>query len=287
MASGGRADTGKRPRARTASVVVPFPRPARGDRLDLARLVPTGRSLLTAFAIVALALGAYLAARETGVFAVRTVAVTGAPGGVAGQVRGALSDAQGTSLVSLDLEEARRAVEALPTVARVRFDRAYPHTLKVFVIPEHAVAVVRQGSASFLVSERGRVIARVDRGAHASLARIWVPRSVTLVPGAPVTGDLRMAVGAVAPIAGIRFPAHVTSVTVADQSLTLRLRSGLELRLGDAIETDLKLAVAAKLLPLLQPGSTYLDVSVPERPVAGSGEPQPQVEVETLPSTTP
>jgi cell division protein FtsQ len=287
VATRGRADTGKRPRARTASVVVPFPRPARGDRLDLVRFVPTGRSLLTAFAIVAFAAVAYFAARETGVFAVQAVAVTGAPPAVAGQVRGVLRDAEGQSLVALDLDAASTAVEALPTVARVRFDRAYPHTLRVVVVPERPVAVVRQGARSFLVSERGRVVARVDRGARAALARVWVPRTVTLVPGATVTGDLRTAIGAVAPIAGARFPGRVTSVTAAEDALTLRLRSGLELRLGDAVETRLKLAVAAKLLPLLQPGSTYLDVSVPERPVAGTGETQPQVEVETLPSTIP
>lgn len=287
MASRGRADTGKRPRARTASVVVPFPRPARGDRLDLVRLVPTGRSLLTAFAILGAALAAWLVARETGVFAVRAVAVAGAPAGVEGQVQGALRSTRGESLLALDLDEARRAVEALPTVAGVRFDRAYPHTLRVAVTPEQPVAVVRQGPASFLVSARGRVISRIDRGAHASLARIWVPQAVVLTPGSFAAGDLAVAVHAVAPIARTRFPARVTSVTVGEQALTLRLRSGLELSLGEAVETDLKLAVAAQLLPLLQPGATYLDVSVPERPVAGTAISEPQVEVEASPSITP
>jgi hypothetical protein len=61
------------------------------------------------------------------------------------------------------------------------------------------------------------------------------------------------------------------------------LRSGLELRLGREHDVRLKLAVAARILPQLDTDSTYLDVAVPDRPVAGS-EAQSQVQVE---SSTP
>jgi len=47
----------------------------------------------------------------------------------------------------------------------------------------------------------------------------------------------------------------------------------------------LKLAVAARVIPLLDPGTAYLDVAVPERPVAGSLNSQVQVQGTT--STTP
>jgi hypothetical protein len=53
------------------------------------------------------------------------------------------------------------------------------------------------------------------------------------------------------------------------------LRSGLELRLGSPRASRLKLAVAAEIVPLLDPGTLYLDVSVPARPVAGTN-PQPE-----------
>jgi hypothetical protein len=52
------------------------------------------------------------------------------------------------------------------------------------------------------------------------------------------------------------------------------LRSGLEVRLGDLRELRLKLAIARRILARGDPGA-YLDVSLPERPVAG---PDPQVE---------
>jgi len=232
------------------------------------------------FAVLGGVLLALVLARETTLFAVRSIDVTGAGPGVERQVEQALRGREGESLFGLDLDAARVDVAALPTIASVRFDRAYPHTLRVVVVPERPVAVVRQGAASFVVSERGRVMARVDRTAKPELARIWVAKDVSLTPGAFVAGDLVTAVRAVAPLAGIHFPSRVVSVRTTGE-LTLRLRSGLELRLGDTREVDLKLAVADRVLRVLPPGSGYLDVSVPDRPVAGPADLDSPVEVES------
>ena len=81
---------------------------------------------------------------------------------------------------------------------------------------------------------------------------------------------VRRSPATVSPLAGRRFPSRVVSVEAGDEALTLRLRSGLEVRLGDATDVALKLLVARRVIPLLRPGSRYLDVSVPERPVAGT-----------------
>jgi hypothetical protein len=68
-----------------------------------------------------------------------------------------------------------------------------------------------------------------------------------------------------------RFPERILFVRFREHDLTFVLGSGLELRLGDIRAVRLKLAVAAQVLPGLQNGDyTYLDVSVPGRPVAGS-----------------
>jgi cell division protein FtsQ len=270
---------------RAANVVVPLPRRISGERLDLARLVPTARSLGLALLIALGTLLAWYGAHETGVFAVRTLDVAGAPPAVATQVRRALAPTRGTSLLKIDLAATLRTVEALPTVERARFDRAFPHTLRVVIVPERPVAVVRQGADSYLIAESGRVIANADRHDRPALARIWVDRTVKLVVAAPTEGELRTAVAAVAPLAGSRFPGRVSSVTATSDALTLRLRSGLEIRLGDTLDVRLKLAVAARVIPLLADGTAYLDVAVPERPVAGTLN--SEVEVQSPPSTTP
>jgi cell division protein FtsQ len=280
----------RRPRREHAqSVVVPFPRKTSSETrsVDLGRLLPSARSLLVGFAVLGSVLVALVVARETPLFGVRKIDVTGAPPGVQRQVERTLASRRGHSLVELDLDAATRDVVALPTVAGVTFDRAYPNTLRVTVVPERAVAVVRQGAAAFVVSERGRVVARVPRSKRPELARIWAAQDLPLEPGAIVDGDLRTAVGAVAPLAGVRFPGRVVSVVTEEDQLTLRLRTGLELRLGEPTHVDLKLAVAGRVLPLLPAGSGYLDLSVPDRPVAGPPTLDSQVEVESSTSSTP
>jgi len=56
-------------------------------------------------------------------------------------------------------------------------------------------------------------------------------------------------------------------------SLVFHLRSGVELLLGNARDVKLKVAVAERVLAILPSGSTYLDVSIPGRPVSGYGSP--------------
>jgi cell division protein FtsQ len=239
-----------------------------------------------AFAALGAALIAYVGARETSLFAVRTIQVKGTSAAVARQVRRALDAEAGESLLTVDLAAARHAVESLPTIAGAEFDRAFPHTLTVVVTPERRVAVIRQGARAYLVSRRARVIARIPLRTLVGLPRIWVPKGRELAPGAILDGDLMTAVRAVSPLAGSSFPSRITAVEATAAELTLHLRSGLEVRLGDPSEVDLKLAVARRVIPLLAPGTLFLDVSVPERPVGGTSL-DSQVEVEGLVSTIP
>ena len=61
--------------------------------------------------------------------------------------------------------------------------------------------------------------------------------------------------------------ADVRQVRTGDGELTLLLGSGTEIRLGDSGDLRLKLAIVKQLLPLTT-GAGYVDISVPERPVA-------------------
>jgi cell division protein FtsQ len=248
--------------------------------------MPSGRSLVLAFGLLAGVLLAWFIARESSLFGVRGVRVDGASPAVAAQVRRTLRGELGRSLLKVDVAAAERAIELLPTIEAASLDRAFPNELLVVVVPERAVALVRQGKTSAVISARGRVMRKADRQARPELPRIWVPKDVELTPGDLVDGDLAVAVRAVTPLAGGGFPGRVGSVRAKTGELTLRLRSGLQVRLGDAADADLKLAVAARVIPLLEEGTRYLDVSVPERPISSQTF-DSQVEVETLPSTVP
>ena len=285
--AGGRGSRNRpRPRARAAGAVAPFPRGAAGDRLEPFRFVPSGRSLLTSLLILLAALGLYAAARSTSAFAVDRVAVQGASPEVAADVRKALAPALGESLLGLDLNELTRRAEQVPMVESASFDRAFPHTLAIAVVPEVPVAVLRQGSSSWLAAAGGRVVAQLDKGERPGLPRVWLKRDVDVRVGESLRGPQRRAVAAVAPLVEEPLPSAVNSVVVGRDGLTLALRSGIELRLGDSSDLAVKLEVARRVLPQLGDDRGYLDVSVPERPVAGESL-NSQVEVETTASSAP
>jgi cell division protein FtsQ len=257
-----------------------------GDRLELSRIAPSGRSLLTGLLILLAALGVYAAARTTSAFSVDRVAVEGASPEVAVQVRKALAPAVGDSLLALDLADLVRRAEAVPMVATATVDRAFPHVLEITVVPEMPVAVLRQGSSSWLAAAGGRVVAELAPGVRPGLPRIWLKRDVDVQVGERLAGLQLAAVDAVTPLAARPLPRAVTSVVATDAELTLVLRSGLELRLGDAGDLAVKLEVARHVLPQVAELKGYLDVSVPERPVVGD-DLNSQVEVETTGSTSP
>jgi cell division protein FtsQ len=267
--AGRRRDTQARPpRARAAVAVLPRRRARVASRLG--RFAPSRRSLAAGLGLAALVVGAYAAARESSAFAIRAVDVAGAPPGVERQVRRALAPLVGTSLLALDGATLERRLEALPAVVSVSYDRAFPHTLSLDVVPETPVAVLHRGGRdTWLVSARGRVLARIPKGTEPALARIWVPQASPVRAGAflgeRAGGTTARALGLAA-----RFPARIAVAALAHGELVFRLRSGVEVRLGAPTDVRLKLAIARRALRRLPPGATYVDVSVPQRPVAGA-----------------
>ncbi|MGZ4335411.1 MAG: cell division protein FtsQ/DivIB [Gaiellaceae bacterium] len=238
----------------------------------LARVAPTRRSLALGLGLLAVALGGYLIARETPLFSIDRVEVHGASPRVAGQVRQALATVVGTSLVGLDGSSVLRKADALPTVVSASYDRAFPHTLRITVVPEQPAAVLRSGPDSWLVSTRGRVIERLPSQGLPKEPRVWVSTRTPVRIGDELTAAGAATAAHAVGLSG-RFAARVASTSYADGTLVFRLRSGLEVVLGDAGDIKLKVAVAARLLAKLPTGSTFLDVSIPGRPVSGTGSP--------------
>ena len=268
--AGGRTERGSRRHARAASVVVPFPHGAPGDRLYLARLVPSGRSLLAAFAIVAGIVAAYWGAFASGVFAVERVEVLGAPAEVAREVLAATDDVRGRSLVAVDADDVEGVVRALPSVAGVSIDRAFPNTLVVRIAPERAVAVARRGHSSWLVTGAGKVIREIETGTELAFPRLWLTRGVAVRVGGTLPASYTPATKALAAAHDEKLPRRVKAVRATGGELTLVLRRGPEIRLGAATDLGLKVAVATAVFRLVDRSTGYIDVSVPERPVAGA-----------------
>jgi len=227
------------------------------------------RALAIVIALPILVTGAYFAARDTSTFALHTIQVSGGTPALQARVRAVLAPLAGRSLMALNGRAVDRKVDALPDVVSARYDRAFPHTLRVTIVPEQPVAVLRKGKETWLVSARGRAIRQIPRTARRALPRIWEPSAVQVSAGAFLAPDEGGTVARVLSLAQ-GFPARFTTASLAHGELTLQLRLGVELRLGEPVDVRLKLAVARRALRVLPAGSTYLDVAVPQRPVAGS-----------------
>lgn len=242
--------------------------------LSLDSFVPSLRSLTVGTAILVAFAGAYVAARETSIFAVQTLSLRGGSPRVQAEVRRALAPELGRSLLAVSGAAVSRQVESIPDVVSVRFDRAFPHTLEVSITPERAVLLLRQGRTSWVVSARGRVMRKLASPKRSKLPRAWLPKKVEITVGETLPRlDGALAAAAVAPIARGAYPGHVKTVTATATSLTLVMRRGTQIRMGDIGNLRLKLAIAARVLKLAAKHETtndvYVDVSVPGRPVLG------------------
>jgi cell division protein FtsQ len=237
------------------------------------------RTLLVTGGIVVVAGLAYVVARQSSMFAVTRIEITGAPAPIAAQARRVLASFDGASLLRLDGGEVVSTLEGLPSIYRASYDRDFPHTLRIRLAPERPVAVLRRGAQSWLVSARGRVIRPLSRGALPSLPRIWLGTSAVVAVGAVLhdaSGSLASHV--LTSFRGIGLGGRIAFVKATHGRIVAGLRGGLELRLGPPIDLGLKLTVARSVLPTLAApaagGPRYLDLTLPERPVAGT---DPQV----------
>jgi cell division protein FtsQ len=220
----------------------------------------------------------YLGARETPVFSLRTVEVHGASGAVRTAVLRDVDELRGESLVALDGGELVRRLEALPSVQAASYDRAFPHTLRLVVRPEQPVAVLDQGPDEWIVSVRGRVIGRASDEAVRALPRVRYPEEPVPTPGGYVSdAGIRKVVTALAQTPRHTvLPIHAGRLDGGELTFVLEGEGGTRplLRLGEPSDVAVKLRVAALVLRKLSADElaslAYIDVSLPDRPVAGT-----------------
>ena len=231
------------------AAVLPFPR--QGLLARAARLLPTGRALLVCTLLVVAAVGVYVVSRETSLFAIRTIEVRGvSPAQASRGSRARSRRSQGTSLLALGGDAVTRRVGALPDVLSVTLrprlsrTRSRSRSCPSGRWPSCGAATSRGSSRRAAGSCAGST-----PGQRPGLPRIWVTRQVDVSLGATLSdANALSAVAAVAPLVRVRFPVRVASVETKDGAVTLHLRSGLALIVGDTTDLRLKFVVAKQLL---------------------------------------
>lgn len=221
-----------------------------------------------------LLLGGWLWLRDSSFVKVTKVRVTGVTGPDAGRIRLALSDAAG-DMTTLHVRRAQlmAAVEPFPVVRDIVVSTDFPHGLRIRVVPHVAVGVLVAGGRRIAVAGDGTLL----RGETAAEGLASVP--IPTVPGGTRLSDPHGLAAVRALAAAPRaLGQRVVRVTQGSHGLTVTLRAGPDLYFGDAERATAKWAAAARVLAdSSSAGATYVDVRIPERPVAGGVAPQDQV----------
>jgi cell division protein FtsQ len=249
-------------------VARPRPRPRQRARAKPASRGAVIRRRALAAAIVLLVLygGYMLWFRDLSLFAIHDVTIRGATTNER-QIKAAVENVAGdmTTLHIKD-DELRDAVARFPTVASVAASTSFPHGLQVTITERLPVAFIRADGQETAVSADGYLLAGADFDAKA------LPR----IEGAGVHGvRLDEDTAAQAAILGAT-PAPLKeriTATAWDEDrggVVLDLKDGPEIRFGDGTRAQDKWQAATAVLSSDERGTpSYLDVSVPDRPVSG------------------
>jgi cell division protein FtsQ len=228
------------------------------------------RRRLLVLALVAVALGALymLWFRDSSLVRVQRVTVTGLSGTDAPRERAALvAAAKRMTTLHVDEDALRKALAAGATVEAIHVQANFPHGLRIEVVEKAPVAVVVYGSERVAVGSGGvllpdirpipRSLPSIEVGALPSAGRLGHGRARRLVAAAAAAPPpLR--------------PRLLRLREIPAKGLVAYIRRGPEVILGAPTDLGAKwTAVAAILADGTSRGASYIDVSLPDRPVAG------------------
>lgn len=201
---------------------------------------------------------------------VEQVSVTGIDGSQAAEIKGALESA-GRDMTTLQVRENALldAVAAYPVVRSLRTETDFPHGLRIIINAYEPVAAVRAGGGLTAVAADGTLL-RGTATRDLPLVAIRAERSGERVAPGEALGAVRLV--AAAPRA---LRDRVARVYRGPRGLTTTMENGPKLYFGGPVRPDAKWAAAAQVLVSnTSRGASYVDLRIPERPVAGGLQPR-------------
>jgi cell division protein FtsQ len=224
------------------------------------------RAIAVTLLAAVLIAGYILWLRDSSLVEVRDVTVTGVTAN-AEEVTSALEH-EGLQMTTLhvDRDALARTAQQFPTIASISADSSLLHGLEIKVTERLPVAVARVGDRPVAVSGDGYLLPGVDFD-----PKKLPPLSISASPSARLdfAGREQAAILGEAPE---KLRDEIEDVTYDSDrgGVVAQLGNGPELRFGDSSEAEAKWAAAAAVLASPDLGApTYIDVSVPERPVSG------------------
>ncbi len=237
-----------------------------------AALTPSPRArrwLLTSVVVAALLAALYMLwLRDSSFVAVERVTVTGLTSEDSDRVRTALA-ATAETMTTLHVDEGRLqdAAAAFPVVARVEAKPEFPHGMAIHVVEHRPVALAVAGGRKQPIAGDGSVLEgiAVEGDLPTIDLHVAMPQS-RLGPGA--ARDAALVAGAAPPVISRRV--ETIAREGGARGVVAELEDGTELVFGTADAPAAKWAAAIRVLAAEDAeGATYVDVRIPERPVAG------------------
>jgi cell division protein FtsQ len=229
---------------------------------------PVLRRRLVAVGVILIALyaGYMLWFRNLSWFSIDEVTLEGATTSER-QIQAAVEEAA-ADMTTLHLKDdaLAAAVSRFPTVAAIGADASFPHELTVTVRERLPVAVAEVGARKVAVSPDGYMLVGLS----------FDPKRLPAIEGAAASGP-RLAEQAAAQAAILGAAPEPLRDRLASSSwdedsggIVVDLEGAPELRFGDGSRAEDKWSAVVAVLSSEDRGSpSYLDVSVPERPVSG------------------
>lgn len=230
---------------------------------------PRMRRRLVVAALVALALtGLYhFWFRDSALVAVNDVQITGLTTKDGPRIQAMLeSVAEDMTTLHVQTDELEEAVSTFPVVGSIHVEPDFPHGLRIAVTERPAAALVEVDGVPVPVAADGTILRGLRPEESLPVVRMEKPATES-----HVTDPAALRALLVAGAAPEGFPQRIERVSEdAERGIVLALEDGPDLYFGDADLVDEKWTAAVRVLADADAaGASYIDVRLPERPVAG------------------
>jgi cell division protein FtsQ len=236
------------------------------------------RVVLAAAVLVAVATPLALWLRNSPLLGVQRVTVTGISGPQAGAIRAALTEvALDMTVLHVRDDALRTAVEPYPVVRGLRTQTDFPHGLRITVNAYQPTAALQANGQLTAVAADGTVL----RGAPTR--GLPVVRVGTTPSGERARDARALRAIALLDAAPPALRSRIVRIYRGPHGIAASVDNGPKLYFGGAARLHAKWAAASQVLAQASSrGASYVDLRVPERPVAGGlqprrAEPQPQL----------
>lgn len=240
----------------------------RAVRAALVRGARLKRRLVTIIVLGAVLTCGYLFwLRDSALVQVETVTVTGATSDDARRVRATLAAAaREMTTLHVDREALEDATAPFPVVRSLEVQADFPNGMRIHVVQHRPVAVLASGSKQVPVAAHGSLLSGLPMSGG-------LPR-VTMEGALPARrlsgGDPLAAVRVAAGLPAALRPRVDEVGRDARNGLVVPIEGGPRLIFGTATRVRAKWAAAVRVLADRDAvGADYVDVRIPERPVAG------------------